>query len=528
MRKPAFVARICFALLIFFAAAGTAIAQEGPFVIKDVDFQVKGRTLSFVLMQKLKVDGPVIGRSFADKDALDAYVADRRQILLNTRLFASVDSSYDLSPSESGGSEVKLRFAIIDTWNIVALPKPVISSNTGVDLYVKGKDYNFLGSMQTLSLAPDAKWDRYGNFSGSVTTSFSVPFESLGADWDLGVSETAQLWNAAASLSETSLGLTYNIPDLAFPASITASQGYNYYADLQYPGYPEPDPDFLTESLSGTFHLPIGVSMGSLGMVYWDPDLVVTENWWPTAAMYLWGRAGPSFYLANMLSTGRLDWIGNMRQGATLALTTKDNYNIQTKDLIQDISVSATGTWHAAEKIGFTTQVTALARPLGVLPDSPPPVTTDITATSLESLESANDTLTGLGSYLRGIVDDRIFGDAGIFANFSVPIKLFDFPTHVLIKKDWLDFELQAQPFFDAAAVLPWWGATFSTENKRHWLWASGGLELLFFPDFMKNFIIRFSLGWDLISLYETHSLTAQTWDGSSPYEYYIGTGLAY
>ena len=155
-------------------------------------------------------------------------------------------------------------------------------------------------------------------------------------------------------------------------------------------------------------------------------------------------------------------------------------------------------------------------------------MTTDILATTSESLESANDTPTGLGSYLRGIVDDRIYGDAGVFADFSVPIKLFDFPTHLIIKKDWLDFELQAQPFVDVAAVLPWWGANFTTEDWRHWFWASGGLELLFFPSFMKNFIIRASLGWDLVSVLENRSLIGQTWDGSSPYEYYFGTGLAY
>ena len=44
----------------------------------------------------------------------------------------------------------------------------------------------------------------------------------------------------------------------------------------------------------------------------------------------------------------------------------------------------------------------------------------------------------------------------------------------------------------------------------------------------MKNFIIRASLGWDLVSVLENRSLIKQTWDGSSPYEYYFGTGLAY
>ena len=58
------------AAILLLLVGSLAFAQDGPFVIKDVDFQVKGRTLSFVLLQKLKVDGPVVGRSFADRDGL--------------------------------------------------------------------------------------------------------------------------------------------------------------------------------------------------------------------------------------------------------------------------------------------------------------------------------------------------------------------------------------------------------------------------------------------------------------------------
>ena len=517
-------ARRAFAVILTLLTAAFVAAQEAPFAIKSVDFQVKGRTLNFVLMQRLQVDGPLIGRSFADRQALDAYVADRRQILLNTRLFASVDAVCELSPDPSGGTAVKVAFAIVDTWNIVALPKPVISSNTGVDIYVKAKDYNFLGSMQTLTLSPEVKWDTHGNFSGAVSTSFTVPFHALGADWSLGVSESFQCWSDwETNQSISSLGLTYNVPGLSFPASITLSQGYNYNADVQYIGYYEPDPNFLTDSVSGTFHLPIGLSMGALGAVYYDPALSFSENWWPGVALSVWGRAGPSAYFSNMLSAGRIDWIGNQRQGVSAYLKSVSNYNFDTGDYIQDISLGSTGAWRDGERIGLVAQATALARPVGNFSGVFPTYAMVYDGSLLE-----NDYLTGLGSYLRGIVDDRVNGVAGAFLEVSVPVKLFDFPTHLVIGKDWLDFELQAEPFVDAAAVLPQWGATYASEDWRQWLWASGGLEFLAYPVAMKNFIIRASLGWDLISILQNRSLTKTTWDGASPYEYYFGTGLAY
>jgi hypothetical protein len=515
------IRHVCIALFFSICSVSAIIAQEAPFVIKDVDFQVKGRTMSFVLMQKIRVDGPVIGRSFGDKDSLEAYIADRRQILLDTRLFASVDASFDLSPREAGGTDALLHFAIVDTWNIVALPKPTLNPNVGQDYYIKIKDYDFLGSMQPLSVNPEVSWDKFGNFSESLTTSFGVPFQTLGADWSLGVSETAQVWNSSAALSETSTSLTYNIPGLPFPASITASQGYDYNADVQYPNYPEPDPNFLSESLSGTANIPVGLSFGSLGKVYYDPSFSYSKDWWPTAAMYYPGRVNPGLYIGNMLTAGRLDWVGDMRQGSSLSLTSGTTVGVS--DTIEDLNLTFTGTWQYAESIGFTARLVAMVRPAGNFAGGPPPL-----AEVIASLPISNDYLTGLGSNLRGIIDDRIIGVGGIFGNLSLPIKLFDFPTHIIVKREWLDFELQAQPFVDSAVVLPTWQTKLGSGNLSQWLWASGGLELLFFPAFMRNFIIRVGCGWDLVAIMQNHSLTAAAKDGQSPYEYSFGTGLAY
>jgi len=512
---------VVMALLLGICSVARVIAQDGPFVIKDVDFQVQGRTMNFVLMQKLRADGPVIGRSFADKESLEAYLADRRQILLDTRLFVSVDTGYDLSPNGSGGTDVRLRFAIVDTWNIVALPKPLISPNTGVGFYIKAKDYNFLGSMQTFSLSPEVEWDKHGYFSGNATASLGIPFYALGADWSLGVSETAQVWNSSTALSETSASITYNIPSLPFPASITASQGYCYNADVQYPDYPEPDPYFLSESLSGTANIPVGLSLGGFGMVYFDPSLSYSKDWWPTAAMYYPGRANPGFYVGNTFSAGRLDWIGNMRQGASLSFTS--GTNVGANEIVEDLNITYNGAWRHDEAIGFSTRLVAMGRPVGNFAGGPP-----LLADVIASLPLSNDYLTGLGSYLRGIVDDRIIGVGGFFENFSVPIKLFTFPTHIIIKENWLDFELQAQPFVDAAVVLPTWQSRLDAGNLSQWLWASGGLEFLFFPTFMRRFIIRVGWGWDLVAIAQTHSLTAAAKDGQSSSEYFFGTGLAY
>jgi len=81
-------------------------------------------------MQKIEVDGKVIGKSFQDAASLDAYIADRQQVLLNTRLLASVESSRDFVPDPAGGSDVDVHYTVVDTWNIIALPDPKWDSNT--------------------------------------------------------------------------------------------------------------------------------------------------------------------------------------------------------------------------------------------------------------------------------------------------------------------------------------------------------------------------------------------------------------
>ena len=217
--------------------------------------------------------------------------------------------------------------------------------------------------------------------------------------------------------------------------------------------------------------------------------------------------------MSNGLSVGRVDWDGNMQKGTTIQISNGVGYNITSGNTNSTLSASLAEYANWDGKMGFLARLTSRAVVVG---------------------HSPGDNYTDLGAEMRGILDARpgelasngiVGGVAGFYANLSVPVKLFDFPTHVLIKTDWLDFELQAQPFIDAGLVVPTW----SEKPSRDWLWTSGGLELLFYPLKMRKFIIRASAGWDLQSVLATHSLTADSpRDGKSPFELFFGTGLAY
>ena len=134
----------------------------GPYMIRTVDFEVDGITMELALREKVDISG---NETFPDLTALEAFVADRRQLLSNERVLESVAARYALEPAPGGGFYADLIFSTKDSWNIIALPKPKYDSNTGFDLSVRARDYNFLGSMRTLAVNFDYSIDEVGAVS---------------------------------------------------------------------------------------------------------------------------------------------------------------------------------------------------------------------------------------------------------------------------------------------------------------------------------------------------------------------------
>ncbi len=128
MKKTEPSKKLGFTALMIICGALEVFSQDGPFVIRDVDLRVQGRTRSFVLMQKLLADGTMIGKTFDNLASFEAFIEHQRQLICNYRVIASALSSYGLSPGASGGSDAHVRFDVVDTWNLALLPKPSPSS----------------------------------------------------------------------------------------------------------------------------------------------------------------------------------------------------------------------------------------------------------------------------------------------------------------------------------------------------------------------------------------------------------------
>ena len=512
---------------------GSAQAESvstGPYVLRSVDFHIVGRTKDFVLMNLIDPYQKLVGSSFPDRASLDAYVADKVRILTSQRVLASVTPSYEVKPASGGGFDVALRFDVVDSWNIIALPYGKYDSNNGLLLSLRGRDYDFLGSAQPLELNLNYQRSPGGVSSYGTQFNFTAPFQAAGAVLDLGFAESGQFWTDGTASSITSTSITYNLPGLGLPASITAAQGFSY--DAMAPD-PDPDPWYLDESLAATATVPItgslgtwrGVDLGPLTYIpaveqdyAWRPGSTITYYgdgtppgaFDPTMAQALqnspqyYGRGGALTIVSNALAFGRVDWVGNLREGLSLSIAGRAAYNAQWNDLIGDLTLQGELFAQWERRLGLGVRLLGMDRFSGHFSGT------------------QNDSMTMLGQYLRGIIDKRISGVQAAILNLDLPIKLFDFPSHAFIQTRALDFEMQAQPFLDLALARPDYSSSFSNA----WLWYSGGLELLFYPQGLRSFIVRLSAGWDLKNVFATRSLTAQTPDGSSPYELFIGLDL--
>lgn len=484
-------------------AGGPSAEGASAYVIGSVDFKVKGKTIPFVMRQKIEADGPAVGRSFPDIASLEAFIEEKRTVLANNRVFESVESSYSLGPEEGGAVPVAVLFSVVDTWNIMAFPIPDYSSDEGFKFYVKAKDYNFFGSMEPLTLNLSYVYDENGDQSFATYASFTYPFKSMGLEWGLALNEDLEVWfDDWTVASNTGVNLTANLPGLGFPASVTVSQGFHYNEDE--PTANEPDPFFLSSGLSFNASIPTGLELRALGPISYGFSAGVDENWWPGDSLEVAGRRGLILRHGDSLGSGRVDWVGNMRTGSSISASSSQTLNTTTNGVTWDLALTYKGFatfWDG--KAGIAAQVAALARP-----------------------NNRGTAINTIADSLRGIRGGRVSGGAALVANLSFPVKLFDFPTHVLIKKDWLDFELQAQPFGDLAVVIP---DSISLKPSKDWIWAAGGLELLVYPKRFRSVIVRVGAGWDALSVLSTKSLTAPSpRDGASPYEIYFTTGLQY
>lgn len=472
-------------LLVFaaFFVPGIVLAQESSTVyrIQAVVYEIDGKTREGPLADRLDIE---IGKEFPDSAALNAYVADRLKVLINQRVLESGSIDVSLGEAEGNVRPVTLIVRAEDTWNMIALPYPKYTTNDGLLLSLRFRNYNFLGSMETLYVDLDYRYDENRESSYGTRVEFKLPFELADLNWAVG---TAQTFSVAVSglISYTGTNtLELYLPGGGLEWTLHFNQDLSWNAG----GATDYDLNKLVLGTSAGLSMTVDLfEVGGLGTVTWTPD-VTAGILYLAEGQISSERRGPSITGSYVVAAGRADWIGNFRNGTVIDLKNACTYNLLSRDWT--ITATARARMYRAwgNRVGLNSRLVGFASFTGV-----------------------DD---NIGGYIRGVPDARIDGDYAVFANLDLPIRLFDFKPSLLIKKDWLDFEAHASPFMDAALVRNGPGSSFEP-------YLAGGLELFGFLKRARSIYGRLSVGIDALGYLETRAFT-------NNYELFFGLGHDY
>ncbi|MBQ1949709.1 MAG: hypothetical protein II367_06105, partial [Treponema sp.] len=137
------------ALLSILCVLFSASLFAASYRITDVNYVIDGKTRKYALETKEKVDKKKV---FANEDELIAYIEDYKMRLNNLRAFEEIKTDFSVGePDENGTTAVKLLVYVKDSHHLLLVPYPKYSSSSGVNLKIKARDSNFLGTLETMS-----------------------------------------------------------------------------------------------------------------------------------------------------------------------------------------------------------------------------------------------------------------------------------------------------------------------------------------------------------------------------------------
>lgn len=480
---------------------------ETGYRIETVDYQIDGSTREYPLKRAVEID---MERVFSSQEELDLYIDDLRLQFNNLRVLekSSVEASLG-QKNEEGVIPVHLAVKTEDTVNIIALPKPGFDSNSGFEMKIKLKNYNFFGSMQELNADIEYDYDENDNQSMAGGFSFSIPFEAFDYSfvWNLSTSLTVPFDNRPIYDLET--GIQMEIPVSSLKINLGFVQGVsvnNRDADKQY--YKD-DWLYYTESLS--MNIPITLlRYGTNNEIVWAPMVSFSVNW-DSDGIQDDDLKGPALSLGHSLIAGRINWVGNFRRGYNVALG--NNYVVnfhEDKDLVINITGLLQGHYSFFDRVGISTRLSGFYNFYDYVSEKQ-------------------------GGKIRGILDKRVDADYALFYNLDIPIRVMRVNFKEISGIDWteyISFEMHVSPFFDMALAHN--AEADEEEEERNSFsfkdgWYACGLEVIVYPLKMRSIYARASVGFDLEAVLKSGKLSGRSErDGGSIRELFIGIGLAY
>lgn len=448
------------------------------YIINYVDFDITGITRQFAIINKTEIK---IGDELTGMDELERYVADKNQLLINTRLFDHSSIEYTLGDAlEDGTRPVELLIIVKDTRNRVAIPRPLYTSNSGLDITIKARDYNFLGTMYPLRLDLGYRYDLQKRSYYNFLIDTDTPFRLFGLDWNLNFDNTFE-WRPHFDQSlyfknNTGLSVQFPINKTTLVTGYTASFLVNEENDdKDKPLYGDYQEGLYILSRAFTYwNIPTGLEVFGFGQLYYVPQISVEFP----HELPVWSlqehRKKTALSFFHYINFGRIDWIGNFQNGFYFYAGNTYEYNFRSQDNERpyDINFNIKTIFHKnfEDYFGISARLMYRHHFFDYLD------------------ESAADVL-------RGIKDDIIYMNYMLSLNLDFPVRIIKF-----LPDEWLDFgnfkplhfDFHLSPILDMALYRRSdTGIDFSFDNVL----ITGGLEALIFPHRWRSLYLRISVG---------------------------------
>jgi len=505
--------------IFFFVICSSAFSQDAQaetqgennsdssvYIINSFNYNVKGITQPFALNNKADLE---TGYEITGFSNLEKFIQDKTQILINERVLQdNVRIEYTIADApEDGKYPVDLEIYVEDTWNIIALPYPKYSSNSGYELTIKARDYNFLGTMQPLRIDLGYRYDQHKRSYFMLMLDSNYLFEALGFNWNFDFDHHI---NYRPDMEEpwyykNTTGLSLILPvgrtelTTGFAVSflvneeITDSEKFKNKTDKDIQ-----DGLYMSLKPYTSWKIPTGFDIGSFGELTYTPGLSYTHNiefpQWPLLPF----KTGPFFDFYHSLGFGRIDWKGNIREGLSVNISNSINYDFYYLRKNQD----PFSYYYSVELKGYLIFIDNL---FGI-------------SSRLTHRHWINSIHDQAGDVIRGIYDVERSAEMMVSFNFDfqfLPLKIRPsewFPNNGFMRI--FDFDMQFNPVFDIALYKDP-NRSFSFENEN--ILMGAGIELIVFPQRWRSLFFRVSLAWDL-------SNTAQ----KTPIELFLGMELFY
>ena len=499
--------RFLFFIIFFFLLCHAAFSQDGPqsdsvFIINSFSFNITGFTRPDALIRKGELK---TGEEIKGIHELEKYINDKTQLLYNERVLDSVGIEYSVGqPRDDEKYPVDLMITTKDTWNIVAIPRPRYSSNTGFDITLKARDYNFLGTMSPLKIDLGYSFDENKHNSFFFLLDSNIPFTAYGLNWNINFYNdfTYRPDTEQPIYNGNTTGLSVELP-VSF-TTVTAGISESFIineenADIYKPEYGNfQDGFYMSTNPYISWKIPLGINAGNLGEVVFTPGVsaVFPHEFakWPLDDI----RKGPILVFKQNLGFNRIDWIGNFRKGLDVSVYNSFDYNFfnaknDKNPWTEKLILSGIGHFKITNFFGVSANL------------------------MYRQWLFYDYGYTTAGDVLRGVIDKDIFADYMFSLNLDLSFKVFNFLPSVWFNNPKLrvfNFELFFAPVIDMAVFHdPENKTEFNLKNAV----VTGGFEIIVFPEFFRSLFLRASIGWDI-----------SDYSGNRPYELYIGTDFFY